>query len=468
MRNKLALLSLAAILSASPIVFAEDGPATTQSAPREQLKATISGVQGLVQVRDAEDKPWRKATVGMVLLEDAEFRTGPKSAVQFTIPPDQTVTLDRLGTVKLVQAIKQNGKIITNLGMKYGRTRYDIEAAGQEHESTISSPSSTLAVRGTKVSLYDQRPFNVEAVSLTGRASFRDGKKQLANFGNKGQGKTTVVSGETNAAGVALDAAVVDPTLALARTGTEASLISTLISRGSTVSFDRTSGIRVIRGGVPPTDQQLIPTLPGQLNFVLRWTTDVDLNLCVSSPGGKDNAGELIYPVSGLNVNQSGGHTDFDHRGGPNGGIEIAYWKGNAPDGLFGIGVINASGAAAPATLDVFKNGQRIAFFDGTNNVTTSSFTASPPIPGISQGTLVGIFGNNTSVPGAPGGTPEPGAPPVNGGTTGEPGAPPVVANTASTTLLAAPATSTTTVTAAAKTTRTTSATTSVKTTRRR
>ena len=66
----------------------------------------------------------------MVVSENAEFRTGPRSAVRFTIPPDQTVTLDRLGTVKVLEAINNNGKLTTNLGMKYGRTRYDIEAAG--------------------------------------------------------------------------------------------------------------------------------------------------------------------------------------------------------------------------------------------------------------------------------------------------------------------------------------------------
>ena len=54
--------------------------------------------------------------------------------------------------------------------MKYGRTHYDIEGAGLEHQSSIISPSSTLAVRGTNVSLFDQPPFKPEAISYTGRA----------------------------------------------------------------------------------------------------------------------------------------------------------------------------------------------------------------------------------------------------------------------------------------------------------
>ena len=62
------------------------------------------------------------------------------------------------------------------------------------------------------------------------------------------------------------------------------SLLSTLVSRGATVSIDRESGIRIVRGGVPPTDAQLTPALPGRLNFVLRWGSDANLDLGVSTP----------------------------------------------------------------------------------------------------------------------------------------------------------------------------------------
>src|SRR5204863_7699799 len=120
----------------------------------------------------------------------------------------QTVQLDRLGTVKVLESISDGGKLRTNLGMKYGRTRYDIEAAGREHDSTITSPSSTLAVRGTKVSVLDQRPFPAEAVSLTGRAEFRDFKKRVF-FGGRNAGKTTVNTQTGNAAALALGQSVV-------------------------------------------------------------------------------------------------------------------------------------------------------------------------------------------------------------------------------------------------------------------
>src|SRR5207237_494997 len=77
----------------------------------------------------------------------------------------------------------------TDLGIKYGRTRYDLEGGGLEHQSVLRSPNATLAVRGTRVSLYDQRPFTPQAVSLTGRAQFQALHRQVLAFGNRGQGR---------------------------------------------------------------------------------------------------------------------------------------------------------------------------------------------------------------------------------------------------------------------------------------
>ena len=46
------------------------------------------------------------------------------------MPPNQSITLDRLGTIKVLQAIKQKDEYKTDVGMKYGRTKYEVQAAG--------------------------------------------------------------------------------------------------------------------------------------------------------------------------------------------------------------------------------------------------------------------------------------------------------------------------------------------------
>jgi hypothetical protein len=266
--------------------------------------------------------------------------------------------------------------------MKYGRTRYDIEAGGREHESTIASPSNTLAVRGTKVSVYDQRPFPAQAVSLTGRAEFRDFKKRV-RFGGAGAGKTTVSTEADNAAAVALAQSFVDPNISLARSPNEQALIATVLSRGATVSFDYDRGIRVVRGGtVPQSDAELIPTLPGTFNFVLRWQGPTDLNLGVQEPGDFSGATN-IYPLRGFDVLATGGQIPFDHRGGPNGGFEVAFYPADIPLGRYLIAAQHMSGPNAPATLEVFRDGQRVPIRTGLGDVTTASFIGQPVNPDI-------------------------------------------------------------------------------------
>src|ERR1044071_1817082 len=174
-------------------------PPTTQTQPiaaeSQSLQGTISGVEGLVQVRLAEGQPWQPAKVGMVVDEGAEFRTSLRSAVRIEIPPSHTITLDRLGTMKLLDAVRTGNKVKTDVGMRYGRVRYDIEAAGEEHDSTIHSPGGTLAIRGTQVSVFDCAGFPMVCTSLTGRAHYRDNHGHGSYVGGKGTGKSKIVSG---------------------------------------------------------------------------------------------------------------------------------------------------------------------------------------------------------------------------------------------------------------------------------
>jgi hypothetical protein len=387
---------VAPAMQTAPADVSATGPAsaTAPALPEGALTVTVSAVQGNVQVRPAEDQDWRPAVVGMQLGEQAEFRTGPRSAVQFKLPPDQTITLDRLGTVKVLTAVQQGGKVKTNIGMKYGRTRYSIEAAGVEHEATISSPSSTLAVRGTDFMDEDQRPFPAKAVSFTGRVEVRDARKRTF-VGSKGGSKAAINSEANSAAEFAAGQTVVDPGQRLARTDAEQPLISALLSHGATISFDQEKGIKVVRGGRPLTDKELIPVLPGTLNFVLRWTGNADLNLGVHAPSSNSfRNGTTIYPLGGLNHAPSGGQMGFDHRGGTNGGMEICFWPGAFPAGEYQIGVQHISGVITPAQVDVFeatsKGVDRLPITRGGEQFDTVKFIAGPINPEIAEGIAVG------------------------------------------------------------------------------
>src|SRR4051794_8522637 len=101
------MILVGVMLWGTPRASAQAAPATTNQGV-EHLTATITGVEGIAQVRGADGQPWQRAAVGMQLNEDAELRTGPRSAIKFVIPPDHTVIVDRLGSVKLLQAVNEN------------------------------------------------------------------------------------------------------------------------------------------------------------------------------------------------------------------------------------------------------------------------------------------------------------------------------------------------------------------------
>ena len=343
-------------------------PAPADASGAERMTVVIAAVKGLVQVRENEAAAWQKAAVGMQLTEGAEFRTGPRSSVTCTIPPDQTIVLDRLGTVKVMEAIQTDTKVRTDLVMRYGRTDYAIEAAGREHDSTIRSPTSTLAVRGTSVRLYDQPPFAPEAETFTGRATYQFAKRQMAvRRGGRARGGR-------GSAEVALLESVVDPSgTAAARTASDATLVANEESRGAVVTYDPTFQVPIVRGGPGPrTDAELAQSLPGVLNFVIRWETDVDVDVVTTvSPGdqletlqGEFKPETVLLPFYGLNVSPSGGRIAFDHRGGPNGGQEICFWPSAFPTAVFGFGALNNSATeSVEVRFNAFLDGERLTLY---------------------------------------------------------------------------------------------------------
>src|SRR3954468_17991917 len=281
-KRVLAAVVLGCLLWASDTRALQTAPATSRAIG---LPISVTGVEGMVQVRDGSDKPWQKAVVGMTVTEGAEFRTGPRSAVRVLIPPDQTITLDRLGVIKLMQVLQQGNTVKTRVGMPFGRTRYDIEAAGLEHQSELVSPSSTLAIRGTKVSIYDQPPFAPSAVSLTGRAQYRTAKRQVA-FGGKGQGRTDVSSTSDSPAQLSLLRSFVDPVSTFGRPEQDRVLLNQLQAKGDLLL--RNGQLALATGG-PVTDPQLASFIAGQgrFNIALRWDGPVDMDLFVLTPDAR-------------------------------------------------------------------------------------------------------------------------------------------------------------------------------------
>ena len=267
----------------------------------------------MVRVSIDEGKAWVAAREGMRVGPGAQFRTGFRSSVTCVMPPDQQFTLESLGTVRMAEAARQGRRVKTDLAMKYGAASYQIEPASAKYECTVRTPGSTLELRGTSVRVTDRPGFAPTAESFTGRALFRAGRASTF-LGTKGGGYARATAAQPDPAQAALGQSVVDPSTSLARTSTDARLIAQQTSLGAVASFDTRQNITVVSGGVGPlSDAALAASLPGTLDFVLRWTGNADLNLEVSdqavSPGniakGQQVAPSLPPPgASGLsNVN---------------------------------------------------------------------------------------------------------------------------------------------------------------------
>jgi hypothetical protein len=344
-------------------------PAASTSPSTEHLSAKVTAVNGRVQYRESADKPWKVCAVGVELAEGAEFRTGPRSNVQLLIPPKQTITLDRLGSMTLLEAVQTAGKYKTDVGLKHGRVRYDIEAPGVEHESTVSSPNGTLAVRDTSFAVDDERPFDCEAYRLSGTVDFSTAKRTIS-IGGGVPGAVKAV-GDQDPANTSLSAAVLDPADPLSREPSEEELVATVLGRGPVFTPAMHKGIAIVSGGTPPTDAALPALLPGDLDFVLRWNGNANLDLGVIDLA----RAETLYPATGLNVSPSGGIIPYNDIGGTNGGIELAYWKRTFPKGLYEFIINGVSGVPVDYNVEVFEHGSLDTIYTATTGV-TAGFTA--------------------------------------------------------------------------------------------
>lgn len=270
------------------------GPTTnTATAPSfvvGPLEIRVTAVQGGGQYRTADDSHWRKVVAGLQLAEGAQFRTGPKGSIQFTVGTDQVYRVDRLSSVTVLRAsLQPDGTIRTDVGMTYGRVSKDLDQPELPHDDTILAPSSTLAVRGTRVALYDQPPYAPEAVSLTGAADFTNIHGLLVHLGTKGGGKVAVGADAASAAEYQMAQNEVDPLGAgdAGRTQAETKLISLL---GGVQGTQLGVFGSLVSGKATPLES-VIGSLPveGELFFGMNFVGNpfVEVNYTVTSPLGE-------------------------------------------------------------------------------------------------------------------------------------------------------------------------------------
>jgi len=342
-RSMIRTLTVAAIsfgsLCARP-AHADDAPGSATESSATQpgtnlLRIVITAIQGGVDVKENDKAPFRLFSVGEVFTEGCEFRTGPKGTVQFMVGTDQVFRIDRLTDIQIYRANLKDGKITTTAEMTYGRVSKDVDAPIFPHDDSIQSPSTTLAVRGTRVSLYDQPPFEPEAVSLTGAATLSNLRGQLVHFGSKGQGPAKIAGDAPSAAQYQYQSTQLDALGAFsARSDSEEAQLNYLSGLGGVFQV-----LEVVREGLlPPKGLSVIgSTPPGEtVLFPLAWVdgpsfTVVDYT--VTGPHGGKVSVTNPNTASGGYYNTNSGQSQTANASGI--GQQEIDWSGNSPNTSF-------------------------------------------------------------------------------------------------------------------------------------
>ena len=334
---------------AAPAPAPAAAPAPAGARPNA-LNIVITAVQGNVQVRQAEDQGWIKAEKGLKLNEGAEIRTGLRSLVQIKMDGGHTLTIDRFSTVKVLQAFRDGGVIKTDVGMKYGRVGYEVEAVGAETDTKVRGPGATLAVRGSKVIANFDELANYAQGS--GKLAYLpSNKKTEMAFG--GQGNSKIDDKHDSAADVAQEDSVVDPRGRF--TGlTQEEFLNQL--RDSGISDTELRGVLDLQkqlaesggGGVG------VPQLTGPLEFRAVWFTssiDADIDISVTDPFGRTvsalNPVVGVHPADGFHC--PGGCANGQGQGGF--GEEFVTWPLIFNGGTHQVKLNYVSGSE---TVDVF------------------------------------------------------------------------------------------------------------------
>jgi hypothetical protein len=387
----LALLTTASLVEARKLAYdveAEFQAVNAATAPAVTTQqATVRQVVGIVRARKSENDPWQPVKVGDAFEEGVEFRTAPRSRVVFTVPPDQTIILDRLGVVKLLIAKRAGNEVRTSLGMPYGRTEYQVEEAGLQHNADIAAPGATLAVRGTKdMVLFDQGPFTPVAIARQ-PVRLRNSKGQTIAFGRTGS--SAHVAADKNSPGEqSLVETRIDPAGAFAaRTAPENAVLAYFARISPNLDLTKFGVFATLHDPHAPNLIGVLP-IPGQLQFTLLWTTQIasDLDLSIISPLGE------VVSATHPKVKSSGHHTG-DEVSAKGQGQEAVLWDNGYPQGVYKITVSQKAGAKSGSSATVFvirdplNSGQQVGQFSGKTSNQNPTFTRTITIGPASTGT---------------------------------------------------------------------------------
>lgn len=139
------VLRAAEALSAEARAIAEP----LEEGEQRVLQAVVMNVTGRAQWREDAESPWRNAEIDDVLSPGAMIRTGGRARLTLRVGKNATVQIDRNTRLTLPEIVQEGATLRTRAGIERGRADFKVDEIGLRNDFTVTSPSTTLAVRGT-------------------------------------------------------------------------------------------------------------------------------------------------------------------------------------------------------------------------------------------------------------------------------------------------------------------------------
>ena len=113
------------------------------------FQAIVMKVTGTAQARADRKSRWTQLKVNSVLRPGVVVRTGRKSMVALRVGANATLLIDRQTRVAIPEIIQVGDKLKTRVSIQFGRTEVKVNRIGLSNDFEVSTPSASLAVRGT-------------------------------------------------------------------------------------------------------------------------------------------------------------------------------------------------------------------------------------------------------------------------------------------------------------------------------
>ncbi len=114
-----------------------------------RLQAVVMSVTGRAQWRPDAEAAWRNAEVDDVLDSGAMIRTGGRAGLILRVGKNATIQVDRNTRLTLPEIVQDGATLRTRAGIERGRADFKVDEIGLTNDFTVTTPSTTLAVRGT-------------------------------------------------------------------------------------------------------------------------------------------------------------------------------------------------------------------------------------------------------------------------------------------------------------------------------